>query len=404
MSLVLRRTRSATSDDETTATRSGGPDGAPPAEAEGPLGRRHIWAMTAAALACVLVAAYTGIRMPNAWSATLQSVSFQDGFHRRFLVGTLMDPIADAAGYHYRMYALLSFLILAGLLAVLVYQAVVTRLPARRFLILAFFLLPTGGYLFHEVGYFDQVLYLLLFGALWMLGRGWWIPASLTMVLAMCVHEITALTVLPLFFVACLRVLPLSRTIVAAVPACATGLLILTAKPTSSGTSLALQRKLEEAHFPVRPDALELFSRTQEDSWKMYSQKEVFLYLLPLIVLIGVALLLFARAGDRPAKLLVMSVLAALAPAMATFAGWDRERWAFLLIVNFFVILWFWFGDYQVGLKSVQFGVVVVALLLTVHVPLTYFDGFEPRSLTGRGISDFYEYVTSGDFFDKPRL
>lgn len=358
--------------------------------------------MLTAALACVAVAAYTGIRMPNGWSATLQAVSFQDGFHRRFLVGTLMDPVADAAGYRYRMYALLSFLILGALLAVLVHQAVVTRLPARRFLILAFLLLPTGGYLFHEVGYFDQVLYLLLFAALWMLGRGWWIPASLLLVLAMCVHEITALTVLPLFFVACLRTLPVSRAIVAVVPACATGLLILTAKPTSSATSLALQRKLEDAHFPVRPDALELFSRSQSESWEMYSRKEVFLYLLPLIILIAVALLLFARAGDRPAKLLVLSVLAALAPASATLAGWDQERWAFLLTVNFLVVLWFWFGDYQVGLKSVQFGVVVVALLLTVHVPLTYFDGFAPRPLTGNAISDFYDDVTSGHFFDKP--
>ncbi|GCD96836.1 hypothetical protein [Embleya hyalina] len=358
----------------------------------------------AVAAVSVLVAAYTGMRMPSAWSASLQSVSFRDGFHRRFLVGTVMNPIAETAGYPYWIYALLSFLILAGLLAVLISQAVSTHLPARRLLVFGFFLLPTGGYLFHEVGYFDQILYLLLFGALWMLGRGRWLPASLLLVLAMCVHEIAALTVLPLFFVACLRTLAPARAIVAAAPACVTGLLILTIEPTAPETSLALQRKLEAAHFPVRPDALEVFSRSQANSWKLYSRWDVFLYLLPLVVLIAIALLLFVRTGDRPPKLPAMSVLAALAPAMATLAGWDRERWAFLLIVNFFIVLWIWFGDYQLDVKSAQFGVAFGALLLTVCVPLTYFDGFSPRPLTGSGISEFYEHVTSGRFFDEPRL
>ena len=74
----------------------------------------------------VLLAAYTGFRMPSTWSATLQSVSFADGFHRRFAVGTLLHPFAAVTDYDYRVFAAFSFVVIAVLLGVIVRAAIKT--------------------------------------------------------------------------------------------------------------------------------------------------------------------------------------------------------------------------------------------------------------------------------------
>ncbi|MCF2527385.1 hypothetical protein [Yinghuangia soli] len=382
---------------------------AAPAEAAPGLSKRGRRAVLAAALGCVLVAVYTGSRMPSAWAATLQTVGLQDGFRRRFAVGTLTGPVLDVTGHRYELLAVLSYLVLAALLAVLVREAVTTAQPARRLLVFAFLLLPTGGYLVHEVGYFDQVLYLLLFGALRLLGKGRWTAAALLMAAAMCVHEIAALTVLPVFVLACARCLPPVRALAAALPAAAAGLFVLAAPPTPPAASADLQRSLAAEGFPVRPDALDLFARTQMDSWRLYSPADVLLFLLPLALFAAAALILAARCGprrDRP-LLLGLSLGAALAPVLAAFAGWDKERWAFLLIANFFLVLWLRTGDLRIGaglgIGSPQVAVVAVALLLTVHVPLKYFDDFKPRPLTGPGIGKFWVDVSSGHFFATPR-
>src|ERR1700674_1419823 len=52
----------------------------------------------------LLLAAYTGFRVPNPFSPTLDTVSLPDGFHRRFLVGTLLRPLSQATNYDYWLY------------------------------------------------------------------------------------------------------------------------------------------------------------------------------------------------------------------------------------------------------------------------------------------------------------
>ncbi len=62
----------------------------------------------------IVVAAYTGFRVPNVWSATLQAVSLFDGFHRRFVVGTLLHPFALLTEDNYWMFATFSYLVPRG--------------------------------------------------------------------------------------------------------------------------------------------------------------------------------------------------------------------------------------------------------------------------------------------------
>ncbi|MCU1682641.1 MAG: hypothetical protein JWQ81_3380 [Amycolatopsis sp.] len=78
------------------------------------------------------IAAYTGFRLPNAWTATLDAVSLTDGFHRRIVVGTLLHPLALATGYAYWVFATKSFLVLVALLVVLGVALIQAQLTSQR--------------------------------------------------------------------------------------------------------------------------------------------------------------------------------------------------------------------------------------------------------------------------------
>ncbi len=71
----------------------------------------HIPVLALAALA-LLLAPYRRFRKLGDWVATLEAVSVTDGFHRRFLVGTLLHPIAVATGYAYGVFAAAAFAVL----------------------------------------------------------------------------------------------------------------------------------------------------------------------------------------------------------------------------------------------------------------------------------------------------
>ncbi|HSA53696.1 MAG TPA: hypothetical protein VLH10_26735 [Yinghuangia sp.] len=355
-------------------------------------------------LGCVAVAAYTGLRMPSRWAVTLQAVSLQDGFHRRFLVGSVLRPFAAPTGYPYELYVAVSFVVLAALVTVLATLAVRTRKPLQRLLVIAFLLLPTGGYLFHEIGYFDQFLYLGLFGALWLLFRGKWIAASVTMAAMVLIHEITLVTVLPLFFLVAMRELPVRRALMAIAPTVVLGLMVLIVPGSESGAPARFERILIGTDFPLRPDALALFGRTQSDSYDYFDPWDIFVYLWPLMALAAVGMLVFARMGRRPMRLTALSIAAAIAPMALSVGGWDQERWAFLLIANVCVVLWLWLDDHGTHeVTTAQAGIILAVLLVASHVPLTFFDGYVPRPLTGEGLDVLWHELRSGVFFDTPR-
>ncbi|ANN19818.1 hypothetical protein SD37_32185 [Amycolatopsis orientalis] len=331
--------------------------------------RRRI---TALFVIAVLVAGYTGLRVPGEWAATLQSVSLIDGFHRRFLVGTLLYPF----GHDYAVFAVASFAILGALLTVVTIAFFRGRTESRRLVIVGWLLIPAGGYLFHEVGYLDQTLYLLLFGALWALHRNRAALASAVMALSMTAHEIALLTVLPVFGFVVLRKYSFGRACAVLTPPASLGLLILVQPPAAPGAVERLRQSLSTADFAYRGDALELFGRTQAQSWQLYSITNVFLYLVPIaVVVLGGFLLL-----HRPSLGTVLPVAAIAAPMLLAFGGWDDARWGFLLVSNFAIVLWLWLGDRE--LKPPRLGALTAVLLILTHIPMPYFDGYAPRSLT----------------------
>jgi hypothetical protein len=354
----------------------------------------------------VLLAAYTGFRLPNLWSATLYTVSFQDGFHRRFVVGTLLHPLSSSLSYNYWLYATVAFVILCALIVVLASAACRARLASQRFLVIAFLLLPTGGFLFHEVGYLDQLLYLLLFASLWLVRRSAWMLASVLMVVAVLTHEIAILTVIPVFYFAVLREGATRRALSVLMAPTVFAVILLLIPATEDGAVHRLGNTLRVSNFTPRADALSLFERSQSETMNLYSVRDVFLYLLP-FALVGVAAFLLVYCVDprhQNSNWLypTLAVGAIAAPALLAFAGWDEWRWAFLLVSNFAVVVWIWLGDRRQELKPVQWAVLGFVLLVGLHTNLRYFDGFAPRAVRPSAIRELRHQIEDGTLFEIP--
>jgi hypothetical protein len=359
----------------------------------------------------MLLAAYTGFRLPNLWSATLYTTSLPDGFHRRFLVGTLLHPLSEALDYNYWLYAAVAFAILGALLVVLIVVTLRARLVSQRFLVVAFFLLPTGGFLFDEVGYLDQLLYLMLFASLWLLRRrgAAWIAAPVIMSLAVCTHEIAILTVIPIFGFVALRGLHPRRAIAVLAPPVLVALVLLVIPAIDDGAVHRLKDTLRVSNFSPRPDALSLFQRTQSQTWDLYSVHDVLWFLVPIAIATVAAFLLLYWMGSRaqPSSFssvhVMLGVGAIAAPLLLAFAGWDEFRWAFLLMANFFIVLWLWLGDTGRELNPLQWVTLAAVVLMSLHSQLLYFDGYEARSLRPSAIRDLRTEIEDGTLFEIPR-
>lgn len=359
----------------------------------------------------VFVALYTGFRLPNAWSATLQAVSLTDGFHRRFVVGTLLRPLALATNYDYGLFATFSYLVLAALLTVIVVNALRTKLLEQRLLVVAFLLLPTGGFLFNEIGYFEQLLYLLLFVAVHLARRRKLVAATALMAVTPCIHEIAILSVLPIYGVVLLRTVSPKRAVIATAIPAVVNLIVLAIPPASDGAIETLSAALAPS-FTYRPDALELFGRAQSENWGLYTVHNVVVYVRP-VAYVLLALLVglwftdresWRRDEDRlPSWVILLASCAAIAvPTLLVYGGWDGNRWRFLVIVNFFLVVW-----YQLGyrgtrpLRLATITLLVFAVLLVARFEFWYFDQLAPREIGYRPVVKFFRHAVDGSLYER---
>jgi hypothetical protein len=358
----------------------------------------------------VFLALYTGFRLPSAWCATLEAVSLTDGFHRRFVVGTLLRPAAIATDYNYVVFASFSYLVLIGVLAVLVRATLKAEQLERKLLIIAWLVLPTGGFLFNEVGYFEQLLYLLLFAAMWLVNRDKLWPAVAVMAIAPCVHEIAILTVIPLFGLILLRTIaPKQAVLATAIPA-VVNLIVLAISPASPGALVSVVGPLAQANFHYRPDALILFQRSQAENWSLYSVHEVVVYVRPIayvLIALFAALWFSDRSSWRtdrdrlPAWLLLVASIAAIAvPTLLVYGGWDGNRWRFLVITNFCFVIWLALGNRnRAPLRAGTIAVLVLSLLVLSRIDIWYFDRLAPREIGYRSLAKFFHDMGDGSLF-----
>lgn len=89
---------------------------------------------------------------------------------------------------------------------------------------------------------------------------------------------------------------------------------------------------------------------------------------------------------------------------LLAYAGWDRDRWAFLLMCNFFLVVWVSLADRRaVELSASAIVVLVTAVLLLGHFPIAYFDSYKPREIGLRAARrDFVRQIASGSLFQIP--
>ncbi len=330
-------------------------------------------AADAGLILCLVLALYVGFRTPNLWSVNYYIPSVFDGFWRRSLLGTLLYP-AGALRFDYHFVAALQTLVLLALVALLMAHAFRSDLRIKLLTIL-FLIGPTGGYLFHEVGYVEQFLYLILLAGLALADKR---LSLVLMALSLFVHEMAAFTIIPIYL-ASLVAEERYRT------AIAHGLVLLavfagiylffqTAAPADIERLMAAIKA--HAGYAPRADYYDVF-RHQLTGPKPQNYFAVTdWYRLATVIAIAV---LTAAAFVRKSVVTAVCVLAAcLAPLLMGFLAWDTSRFTFLsLSASFFVLITF--KDAASAVISSAVSALLLAFALFGY--FVYFDDYQPRPL-----------------------
>ena len=349
-------------------------------------------------------AAYAGFRLPNLWIATIYSVPPDAGFIRRGAIGFLVSPLAAISGSHYFAVSLIALLILGLVLGVIAYNFLRAPWNSQRILILIFLLAPTGGFLFHEVGYLEQALFLAFALSFFLWSRTNPLLAIAPLVVGAWFHEMVLVTMWPiLLWVGIIQGLTRLRALALGLPALAALALALLPRPSASEVNFLESRMSTTLDFSPRSDALQLFARPLSELWSEYSVVNGLLELLPMALvlsIIWVGIIIFRPTGfARQTNVLVGAWLVTLAPLLLVFAGWDFSRWLFLAFVNFAIVVFILLGQSREDCTKETLAWLLLPFIVLFAVGLQYFDGFSPRSSTTYEIS---QNLRSSDFLDLP--
>jgi hypothetical protein len=330
-------------------------------------------AANAGLILSLVIALYVGFRAPNLWSVNYYIPSIFVGFWRRSLLGTLLYPIG-ALRFDYHFLATIQALVLLALVALVMAHALRSGLRIK-LLTMLFLIGPAGGYLFHEVGYVEQVLYLMLLAALALSDKR---QSLVLMALALFVHEMAAFTIIPLYLAALVvgdryRTAILHGLVLLAVFA-VIYLFFQAADPAN------IERLMQaiKAHvgYTPRADYYDVFRHKLTGPKPQNYFAVTDWYRLATVIAIA---LLTAAAFVRQSIVAAACVLAAcLAPLLMGFLGWDTSRFTFLsLSASLFVLILF------KDAASVVVSAAVSALLLgfALFGYFVYFDDYQPRPL-----------------------
>lgn len=343
----------------------------------------------------ILVAAYVGFRLPSLYSMTLYNIGITDGAWRRGTFATVLTPLWQATGYRYGVMALVALGILVLVLVVAIVATWKAQWDTQRLLVVAWFISPAGAYLFHEIGYLDQFIYLLFFLAAYMVGRVPYVVATVVMAFSVLVHEITLFTTLPLFvLVALLRGVRGRDFGFLSLPVLAGIVLYFAPSMTEEQVGATGARLQEVLPFEIRWDAVALFGRSLSQTWAMefYSPVRGFITVLPLLLVAtgasAILVLWLARQLDasfsptRSRLTQAVAIGATAVPFLLVFLGWDFYRWAFLGMANFGIVAFVWLARTAGPPSLATIAVMLLPLAMLFYVPLQYFDGYAPRPFT----------------------
>ncbi len=340
----------------------------------------------------------------SSWIATHLLFSYQDGFRRRALVGTLVQyllgpqPVSRTFATALGLGGLVLFVLLAGIFA-----ASALRARADR----AMVILPLGVLLVASThtrslvldnGRFDVLLLsITLLVALIALHRP--MVAAVVVgplaIIALAVHEIALLAVVPLVFAMVRERLatqprraPAGQRILAAGASGAAafaGWLILTGRLTEEVARERVTAIARRATFPPTDEAVDIHSASSAETILMTLAKVAEVGPIPLLALIAVSVPLAWLAVDamvrpsedeRPwgAAVLLQTgsptvlMVASVSPILLMFLGVDHGRWFVLAALNLVIAAIFWQAlrspEFAAAEKAAPAGPKMLVLLL----------------------------------------
>lgn len=365
------------------------------------LGSKWILFFALAALfISVVYAFYTGFRAPSFWSINYYQTSYLDGIYRRALLGTFLATFG-CMRFDYFFIAKIQFLILMSVIILFVYIG----FKNRDFLaLIVFFFSAAGGYLFNEVGYVDQSLWIFAAAAILALDRDRLYLAGSILSLSILAHEMAIFTTLPivLAYVAiqgkqagstCMKVFALPALVFLLITSFFQVVPVDTlerylANVVSCGSPIT--RKLD--YFTIY---LNQFLGRRARLY--YSLEQMYLAILPLLFLAVTLMLFIQKKLDSPPlqKLLVLSCC--VSPLFLGLFGFDTSRWFFLTFTQIIIIGLIASSKTNqngqaISLERITY--LIVLLLVGLQLHLKYFDGYFPRALSLDNLATFPAYVT----------
>lgn len=321
-----------------------------------------------------IIAFVNGARLPSLWSINYYLPSFADGIFRRSLAGSLLSFLGDYK-YHYWAIATIQIL-LFSILNYIIVRRIKDQKILRWFFVL-FLLAPTGGFMFHIIGYIDYVLYLVLFLAISLKNK--WL-ANIIILSSLFFHEMALLTIIPLYLAYRIyKKEDLKKVVGFGLFSLLTFLIISVffkdvPAETISGFVTKLQQK---GDFNIRYDYYELFGVTY---YKIWYTKE---YLFQVLLLSSIYLICYLLqtknidSKDKFSQLIIslISIFACVAPLFLGLSGYDINRWVFLSITNsLFILSLFPTKIYQY--QKLLFATMILFISIGF---IGYFDQKHPR-------------------------
>lgn len=329
------------------------------------------------------IAVYAGFRLPNLWSLNYYIPSGFEGIWRRGLIGALLHP-AGTLRFDYHFIAALQGLVLLALVVLLVRHALRGDWRIKTLTIL-FLLAPTGGYLFHEVGYIEQLLYLVLLGALALADRR---HAVLLLAATLFIHEMAAFTIIPLYLAQLVieKRYRLALEHALALLAVFAVLYRFAQTPEPAAVDRLIETIKAHANYALRADYYDVYRhRLIGPELQLYFVRASWWQLAVAGTVAGLTAAAFVRRDPIAAGAVLV---ACLAPLALGFVGWDQHRWVFVSLCSSFLVLVRLGGAQSTGIAAAVSAVFAVFLVVG-H--LVYFDDYQPRPLLP--FPDFWDFL-----------
>ncbi|MDC1110383.1 hypothetical protein OAT24_02815 [Gammaproteobacteria bacterium] len=354
--------------------------------------------MPALLLLAIFLAFIEGFRMPNLWSINYYIPSFFDGFYRRSFGGTLLYIFGDIR-FNYYFIAFLQFVILF-LLLFFIYRIVRNHILPT-ILASLYFLSPLGGYLFHQVGYIEQLLYLLAFVSIYLLEKNKIFFALLIMTCSMFFHEITLLTTLPFFFFCMFYNNQDIKTSLKLVffPISAFLLIYLFFQTVSLDSVNTLIENIKiNASYEIREGYFNVFrNEFLGNRMKFYYTLDN-LFIIFLVISLCVIMLFSFDWSDKNTLLKFFFIAPILAPLILGFLGWDTDRWIFLSLTNFTIManIAYKKNIELIAKDKMRNYLYLIIFIIFFSMPdLHYFDGYKPRhEVSKQSLIEIYEDIS----------